>query len=546
MTDRRTPHGPSRRLRPALLAVGALLGALAVGTTPAQAADIAGAAGVRVPALSWTACAGGLQCATARVPLDYDQPRGAQISLALVRRPATDRAHRIGSLFVNPGGPGGSGVDFVASGAAALWSPQVQARFDVVGFDPRGIGRSSPVRCFPSTAAQSAFFGRTPAFPVGRPQTVAYISTWERFAGRCVAGNAAIMQHMATADVARDLDVLRAAVGDRGLTYDGVSYGSYLGNTYANLFPHHVRALVVDGVLDPVAWSTGRGDGASTPVSLRLGSEQGAAATLAEFLRLCEAGGPRCAFSAGDPAAKYQTLLARAAAGAITVPTPDGPVPVTLSDLVSGVLGGLYAPSVWPLLADQLQQLYRASNGATDTVAAPFARAAVVPYQNGTEAFLGVSCTDSDNPHDPFRWPAAVAPLDRRTSSFASAWAYQSLPCAFWPTTDADRYVGPFTRRTSSPVLVIGNRYDPATPYSGAQTVARMLPSSRLLTLDGWGHTSLGKSSCVDAAVSRYLVRQQLPADGAVCRPDGVPFQAGASAVRSPALDLVVEANRPR
>ncbi len=519
-----------------LIAVAAvLLGGAAVGAGATSAA--ASAPRVAIPQLDWRSCGpNGLQCARARVPLDYDNPGGPQISIALDRLPATDPAHRIGSVFINPGGPGGSGVDAVAYGGTEVFGPQVRARFDIVGFDPRGVARSSPVQCFADQQAEDDFFATVPFFPVGSDEVVRYMSKFQRYDSLCLRNDPTIIQHMATADVARDLDLLRAAVGDRRLTYYGVSYGSYLGNTYANLFPDRVRALAIDGVLNPTEWATGRGsEGSEVPFSARLGSERGAAATMRQFLALCDrAQRPACTF-AGDAATKYAQLLARAQDAPILL----GRQRITYADIAGFSLGALYDPYYWAEAAQLLQRLWRASGGATvtaSTAAAPWLRDP--PYYNGQDAFSAVSCTDSDNPGDVFAWPRAAADLDRTSAPFGAAWTYASAPCASWPTRDTDRYTGPWNHTTATPVLVVGNRYDPATPYAGAVAVARQLPGARLLTLAGWGHTSLFKSACTAAAIDRYLLSKRLPPAGKVCQPDTVPFQStgGADSLARSAL----------
>ena len=517
------PFGAARARRAAAgMAAAALLAAAVTAFEPARAAPAPA-----VPVLHWTPCGAPFECATAQVPLDYARPRGATIGIALIKLPASDPAHRIGSLFVNPGGPGGSGVDFVRGAATAFWSPQVRARFDIVGFDPRGVARSAPIRCFKSNAQESRLVGSLPAFPVGRQQTVKYISTFEKFDANCLQRNAAIMHHMATADAARDLDLLRQAVGDAQLTYDGVSYGSYLGNTYANMFPTHVRALIIDGVLNPVQWATGHGDGFTVPFSTRLNSAHGAYDTLLQFFKYCKASGPgKCAFAGGDPFTKYYTLLARARAAPITV---NGHA-FTFADIVNITLGALYnfSPTDFPNLAKLLQALYAhsaaGSTAAAQLIAGLRGSRPAAAYSNGLDSFLAVACSDTDNPHNPFAWPRAAAKQDKQSPYFGSDWTWASEPCATWPARDAARYTGPFTRRTSHPVLVIGNLHDPATPYAGAQAAAGMLPNSRLLTLNGWGHTSLGRSACIDRYITGYLVNLTLPPAGTVCQSNQLPF----------------------
>jgi pimeloyl-ACP methyl ester carboxylesterase len=529
-----------RRIVPALLAGGLVAALLGVPVAEAAPAHSTASAGAHVPRLDWSDCGDGFQCASARVPLDYDHPGGAKISLALIRHPATDPARRIGSLFLNPGGPGGSGVDFVRAAADILFSDEVRARFDLVGFDPRGIIRSTPLQCFDSL--DQAFAVLPPfAFPVTRDEERVWVQSDRKLARACTQRAGAIIDHMATADVARDLDLLRRAVGDERLTYAGYSYGTYIGATYANLFPGKVRSLVVDGVLDPVAWSTGRGRQARTqPFSTRLRSDQGAYATLRQFFTLCDHGGDNCAFSDGDPRLRYRRLAKRLLAEPAQLPDGQGGTfPFTYADLVATTLGAMYDPSSWPFLAEFLQQL--------DTLTGPPAAAAALrslrtrlgayqaDYENVIEGGPGVFCSDSDNPATVGAWSRAARAADRRFPYFGRIWTWISSICQPWPGRDTDRYMGPFTRATSNPVLVVGNRFDPATRYQGAVTLAGLLPRSRLLTLDGWGHTSLLQSACIDAHVNQYLLSSQVPPPGTVCQPDVVPFAQPAAAARTAA-----------
>ena len=508
------PHGLRRTVLTAVVA-GLLASLLAA---PAETAASPVPASPPVPWLDWAACGDGLECTTARVPLDYDRPSGPTITLALIRLPASDPGRRIGSIFLNPGGPGKSGVDAVRQGGRSLFSAEVRARFDLVGLDPRGIGASTPLRCF-NTLDQA--LGVLPPFPF--PVTAAEERLWvdadRTFARACAGRGGPILDHMATADVARDLDLLRQAVGDRQLTYVGLSYGAYLGATYANLFPAKVRALVLDGVPDPVAWATGRGDQAATqPLFNRVGSAEGASATLGEFFRLCDQGGPACAFSQGDPRRRYQALARRLVAN--PVQTPDGPV--GYADLVYATLLALQDPAAWPELAQRLQQLDSLTR--QPTAAATRLGTSQPDYSNVLEGLAGVACSDSDNPDQVGAWQRAADAADRTAPYFGRYWTWFSSICQPWPGHDPDRYTGPWTAQTVNPVLVVGNRFDPATPYQGAVSLARILPRSRLLTLNGWGHTSEGKSSCIDAHTARYLLTTQVPQPGTVCQPDLVPF----------------------
>jgi pimeloyl-ACP methyl ester carboxylesterase len=504
----------------------ALLGAAIPGGALA-AGPASGAA--PVPVLRWADCGRGFQCATAAVPLDYRQPHGQTISLALSRLPASDPAHRIGSLFVNPGGPGGSGVGFVQA-AASLFPADVRARFDIVGFDPRGVAASNPVLCFTSAAEQQAFFQNVPPFPVGAAETRAFIQTFERFAALCAQRNPDLLRHMSTANADRDLDLLRQAVGDARLTYLGLSYGTYLGASYVNLFPDRVRSVILDGVVDPVAWATGLGDQAETlPFSTRLHSDQGAFATLGQFLRLCaEAGPTSCAFAAGTASAtrdKFDDLVRGLLEHPVVLSTPQGPVSITYAIVVQTVLSIMYSPVLWPALASALQGLEQAAGpeflALRQALASP---AAAPPYNNGEDAFAAISCADTDNPRSPEAWPAAARAADRRAPFFGSPWTFASQPCATWAARDRDRYTGPWNRPTSGPVLVIGNLFDPATRYQSAVSLTRDLARGRLLTLDGFGHTSFLQSACVERFETAYLVSGTLPAAGTHCQPDQLPF----------------------
>lgn len=485
---------------------------------------------VTVPQLVWEPCGDGAECTTAEVPVDYADPKGRTLELAVARRPADDQANRIGSLFVNFGGPGGTAAEVVAAFGDLLFPEEVLARFDIVGVDPRGVGQSTPVRCFASTEEQLNFFSAVPPFPVA-PREVARQIAWDtELSARCGAANGDLLDHVSTTAVARDLDVLRAAVGDEKLTYVGLSYGTYLGAVYANLFPQRVRAQVLDGVLDPVDFVTGpRG----TISSARIESDEGAYATLLQFFRTCTEAGERCAFSAGDPKAKYDELAARLRQQPVTLETPEGPVSVTYAVLVSATLSTLYAPVTWPDFAAALQELYDAlpAGVGPGTAYARFqarladarTRSSQEDYDNVPESFLAVTCAETDNPRNPLRWATTARVRDRVAPYFGARWTWATSPCATWPGRAADRHTGPWTARTANPVLIVNPRFDPATNYSAAVKLDNLLPNSTLLTLDGYGHTST-LSSCIDAAVTTYLVSVATPPAGTVCQQDVGPF----------------------
>jgi pimeloyl-ACP methyl ester carboxylesterase len=492
-------------------------------------AEHAGAA-PPTPRVTWTAChqdLGPFECGNVNVPLDHNG-NGGTVSIAMVKLPATDPSQRIGSLFLNPGGPGGSGVNFVLFAGPILFNDDVRARFDIVGFDPRGIIRSTPLRCFGNPAQWAPYF--TPfIFPMTPEQEAIWITADRYLIDACDRRGGEIMNHMSTASVARDLDLLRQAVGDEQLNYVGYSYGSYLGVTYANLFPDKVRALIVDGVLDPIAWSTGVGDEAETlPFSYRLRSDAGAQATLDEFFRLCDAGGANCPF-APDSAQRFADLADELLADPLEL--PDGSV-LDYSNLIGISLGAMYDSFSWPFFAQLLADIEGLAN--LNTVSARvqafqhrpmYMPARIFPhYPNFVEGFPSVVCSDSDNPDNYPAWSAAGAAADEQFGYFGRLWTWVSSLCAEWSGADQDRYMGPFTANTSNPVLVVGTQFDPATRYEGAVTVAGLLPNSALLTVHGWGHTSIFLSACADSAIASYLLTVATPAPGTVCEQDVVPF----------------------
>jgi pimeloyl-ACP methyl ester carboxylesterase len=535
----------------ASLLVSSLLGG-SVATVAVAAAgtpDVAAAATTRleaggVPTLRWASCGGRVaefQCATAQVPLDYDHPGGDTISLALTRLPATDRAGRIGSLFVNPGGPGGSGVRFVQALGNELFTAEVRARFDLIGFDPRGVAGSTPLQCFDTT--DDALEALAPMwFPYTRKEERIWIRADRAYAKACDLRGGPIIDHMSTANVARDMDLLRQAVGDEQMTFVGYSYGSYIGSTYANMFPDEVRAVVIDGVIDPVSYATGRGDEAERlPIDARLVSEQGAQKTFRGFLSLCDKGGERCAFSAGDPKKRYDRLARRLLDEPAELPDGNGGLMTfTYQDLVATTLDAMYDASSWPDFATFLAQL--------DSLAEPERAAAALmklderfdphgdpPYSQVLEGYAGVWCSDGDNPDTTSAWAKAARAADRKYRYFGRLWNWGGSICASWPGKDSDRYTGPFTKRTANHILVVGTRSDPATRYEDAVSTEKLLRRARLLTVEGWGHTSLFISSCADRHVSHYLLTGDVPPKHVRCTVDVVPFAEGASVARATA-----------
>ncbi|POM25228.1 Tripeptidyl aminopeptidase precursor [Actinomadura rubteroloni] len=484
---------------------------------------------VPAPVLRWTACRTTAECATARLPLDYDDPHGPTIEVALLRVRAKDPAHRLGTLFVNPGGPGDSSRDLAAL-APRFLSRTLLDRFDTVGVDPRGVG-GSRVRCFATEAEQQRALApfTTVPFPAARADQRAWTSAARTLGRACSTTGRRIASAMSTAETARDMDVLRRALGDRKLTYLGESYGSYLGQVYANMFPDRVRAVAIDGIADPRAW-VGTPATANVPVFDRLGSAHATSRALRELLERCRRVGPsRCSFADADPRARFDRLAARLRDRPLQL--TGEPAPFTYADLIGDTADRLREPDGFTGLIAELTDLAQLTEpGTTDRVRSAAARRlrAKAAYDNHPEAQSGVLCTDSLHAASTASWPAAAAAADRRTAYFGAYWAWATVQCAHntWTAHDEDVYRGPFDRRTAAPVLVVGSKWDPATSYDNAVNVARLLPNSRLVASDSWGHGALLTSACATDAIYGYLTDPQAPRPRTTrCHGDDQPFE---------------------
>ena len=491
--------------------------------------------------IRWANCDDGFQCAAVLVPLDYDHPAGVKFSLALIRLRASDPAHRLGSLFINPGGPGDSGVGSVRS-TGKLYSAAIRSHYDIIGMDPRGIAGSTPLHCFKSSE-QGDKATHIPLSPITDREKQEWKRVDRLFAEDCAANAGAILNHMSTANVARDLDLLRKKVGDRKLNYIGFSYGSYLGQTYANMFPANVGAFVIDGVLDPVAWSTGYSRQSRTiPFTTRIRSAEGGEQTLTQYFLLCDRAKEKCAFS-GNSSSRFEALAARLQIHPVGFPGYPQLV-VDGRTLIGYASGAMRNPDGWIDFAELLAALEAEANTSpytaltTPSPLVPKTDAETTAAYQQVEGEQGVTCLDTDNPHTYSAWSRAADAAARRFPHFGRYWNWQSSTCLFWPGHDSDRYTGPWTRKTAHPVLVVGNFYDASTPYSGAVAASRLLPGSRLLSYAGWGHRSFDRAgnTCIATAVERYLVLGILPPTGTVCQPVGTPFDVASPPVPRSAM----------
>lgn len=487
----------------------------------------------QVPVLNWQPCVGsdqqGFQCATAQVPLDYQKPEAELIQIAVIKHPATDQSHRIGTLFFNPGGPGGAGTEDLPAWFT-LFPQELQQRFDIVSFDPRGIGNSTPVQCFATEQDANNFFASVPqGFPVETTEINTWNQAYERFSQLCKQRSGRLLNHVSTTEVARDMDLLRRAVGDPTMNYLGVSYGTYLGAVYVNLFPDKVRAAVLDGNVDPIAYTTDHQNNMPLTAEQRQGSDKGTGEILNIFLKLCgETSMDNCAFSAGSAAAteaKFNRLLQQLRSQPVIL---DG-YRFTYAMLLSGLNGDLFVMRPlanfrgWSHIGEVLEKILVAPPSTPDN---PGKQLVELPDQGG----LSVECAESPNPRHPTLYPQLAAFSFDRAGDIGPALVWADQPCATWQGKAADHYTGPWNRPTANPILVIGNTVDPSTPYENSVTMAHALADARLLTVDGYGHTALlNPSQCANDYIAAYFTTGVLPPDNTVCQQDQPPFPSGST-----------------
>ncbi|WP_344866586.1 alpha/beta hydrolase [Amycolatopsis ultiminotia] len=466
-------------------------------------------------------------CARYGVPIDHDDASLGTIDIALMKRAAKVPGQRVGSLFLNPGGPGGSGLT-MPTAADQYFQPQVADRFDLIGFDPRGVGESNPLRCFTTAEDAADVQGALVPVPLSRTEISGTLAAYRDYGEFCHRNAGALLDHMSTRDVVRDLDTLRAAVGDRQLTYVGFSYGTLIGSTYAAMFPEQTRAIVIDGNVDPQLRTN---DG----VTYDLGRAQGFEISLDAFLKRCGEAGKACAFSSGTPRAKFDELREHLRTEPITL--PDGSK-LNLSALTSLVSGALYSPASFPQLGEALQQAYDVLHPSAQSQSRGKSAFAGLPTHGGVadvrpdspytadDSYFGVNCADKPIGISQDQVPGIAADADRQSPTFGRYQVFSDIAaCPVWPAaTTSDPYRGPWQSHTATPVLVVSNYYDPATQYKFGQRMAAELGNSRLLSVDAFGHCILGDSQGVDDATAAYLIDLKVPADGQVFQPDVQPF----------------------
>jgi pimeloyl-ACP methyl ester carboxylesterase len=455
--------------------------------------------------LTWSRCNSGFQCASLLVPIDYVNPTKAVMKISVVRLRASGK--RIGSVVINPGGPGGSGVDY-ALAADRVITGAVRERFDVVGFDPRGVGRSSPIRCFTSSALDH-YIAVDPS-PDTPAELADLVNSSKAFGQGCKQRSGRLLPYVGTVNAARDMDILRAALGDAKFTYIGKSYGTFLGATYAQLFPTHIRALILDGALDP-----------SMPGREIDRTQAGGFETaLAAFLRDCVANG--CPLGASYTAA--QKRLEQLFIDVDKNPLPASNAPgddgrkVNEAYAVIGVATALYARGWWPTLRSGLGAALQGDGSVLLQLADSLTdRHTDGTFGNLNEANMAINCLDRPLPKSLSTYQRDAQAWKKEAPHFGSLLAFGDLACAYWPLPPTGR-PAPLTAKGAPPILVIGTTRDPATPYAWATALARQLSSGVLLTYNGDGHTVYGEGSgCVNRIGDAYLINLKVPKDGTRC-----------------------------
>jgi pimeloyl-ACP methyl ester carboxylesterase len=447
--------------------------------------------------IAWSPCNGDLQCGTLTVPLDYAKPQGATIGIAVERHLADDPAQRLGSLVINPGGPGVSGIDDFPNELSVL-TGQLLNDFDIVTFDPRGVERSDPVTCGEPPGAAPAPLSDPVPLTVAAQKTA--VAGMRQFGADCQKASGAVLPFVGTLDVARDLERLRVALGDAGLTYMGQSYGTLLGATYAQMYPTHVRAMVLDSAIDP----------ALSFNQISLGQAKGFEGVLGSFFAWCAANAACPWTTTDDPTAAVLAQIARsrtspAAAGSGRTAGPG--------ELYNALLEGLYSESDWPTLGRALAEDAQ-GNGAP--VVAMSDHYVADGSTNGSDAGEAIDCLDHPVSKDVTGYAALAARYGQAAPVFGPLLAWGQAACAVWPVPPT-RTPAPTRAEGAPPILVVGTTGDPATPYAWAVSLAHQLSRGVLLTRDGSDHVAYFYSACVRNDVQTYLVGAGAPPPGTIC-----------------------------
>jgi pimeloyl-ACP methyl ester carboxylesterase len=454
--------------------------------------------------LRWDQC-GEFLCTTARAPLDWDDPSAEEIELALIRQPA--KKEKVGSLLVNPGGPGVSGYNVVAESVDVAVTEAVQDRYDIVGFDPRGVGRSTAVECLEPADLDSLLYGIPPGSRGTNSWITAQNELTHSLGQACLANTGALLANVDTVSTARDLDMLRAVLGEEQLDYLGYSYGAYLGTVYAGTFPDKVGRLVLDGAIDPSL---------SEP-QVTLAQAQGLETALRSYLTACIPAAT-CPFQGSPDEGMARVRDVLDAVSKNPLPSTDGRS-VGADTLLIAIAAPLYDAETWPAL-DTLFTTVLAGQAefALTVVDAYYGRSPDGSYTgNLFEALRAVRCLDYPAQNNVAVMKEQGRALTDAAPHLGPYLAYSDLSCLSWPFP-SERVPAPITAPGAAPILVLGTTNDPSTPYPWAVSVASQLESGILVTRQGDGHTAFNQgNACVDATVEQYLIDGVVPPADVLC-----------------------------
>ncbi|MFJ4266286.1 alpha/beta hydrolase [Paenarthrobacter nicotinovorans] len=453
--------------------------------------------------VEWSSCGDGLQCGKVRVPMDYAQPGSEEISLAAIKLPSTGK--KKGSILVNPGGPGGSGVDFIKDAGTTHFTEKLRANYDVVGFDPRGVKDSAPVKCMTDAERDAA---RAKVFRKDTDEGLAAAIAFNKsFAEQCAQQTGPVLGHIDTVSAAKDLDILRAVVNDSKLNYLGFSYGTFLGSTYASLFPDNVGRLVLDGAVDP----------SISNEELTAGQARAFEKAIHTYVASCQKQN-QCPMSGSVDNGVQEIRDLINAVDQNPQTAKDGRL-VTGNDFVNGLILPLYNDQSWPALTQALDSAFSGDVSQMMRLADLGAdRESNGTYSsNSAFAFQAINCLDYPMVMDTAGMRAEEARLLQESPTFGSFFAYGGVNCKDWPYPNT-RTPAPVKYSGEAPIVVVGTTGDPATPLEWSQSLRKQLGNASLVTWEGEGHTAYGRSnSCVSTAVDDYFVDGKLPQDGLTC-----------------------------
>jgi pimeloyl-ACP methyl ester carboxylesterase len=462
--------------------------------------------------LTWTDEGDRLDSTTVEVPLDWSTPDGDTIEIAVMRHKADGTA--IGSLLMNPGGPGGSGYDYVHDYAQYLVTPGVLAKFDLIGFDPRGVNHSNAVTCYTDPKDRDAYLYGTYDAPYGSPGWIDELTNREKaYADACKAGTGPLLAHIDAASVARDMDVIRAVLGDQKINYLGFSYGTYLGTMYAELFPEKVGRMVLDGAVDPTVSDL---DALATQMG---GFESG----LRAYMDDCQSNDSSCPFTGGvdDGMAQVREVLDGIDARKLT--SGDGRT-LDSATLGTAIAENLYSDSLWPDMTAMFNDLYDGDAESAFRAADDYnSRSSDGSYDdNGADVYAAVTCAEGDLGTDDSDMAADIAALKAKAPTIGDYFGYDDTfvleaLCSNWPYPVPDLPTT-YDAQGAAPILVIGTSNDPATPYANAVSLSKQLSSGVLVSYEGEGHTIYAQGvTCVDDTVDAYLIDGTVPAADPKC-----------------------------